>query len=33
VMPAFLAQAGLRPASVEKVNFPRIWSLSSGIKE
>jgi phosphatidylethanolamine/phosphatidyl-N-methylethanolamine N-methyltransferase len=33
VMPAFLAQAGLRPVSVEKVNFPRIWSLISCIKE
>ena len=25
-LPAFLAQAGLRPVSIEKVNFPRIWS-------
>lgn len=33
VMPAFLAQAGLRPASVEKVNFPRIWSLITCIKD
>jgi phosphatidylethanolamine/phosphatidyl-N-methylethanolamine N-methyltransferase len=32
-MPAFLAQAGLRPVSVEKVNFPRIWSLITCIKE
>lgn len=24
---AFLAQAGLRPVSIEKVNFPKIWSL------
>ena len=32
-MPAFLAQAGLRPLSVEKVNFPRIWSLISCIKD
>ena len=32
-MPAFLAQAGLRPASVEKVNFPRIWSLLTCIKD
>lgn len=24
---AFLAQARLEPASIEKVNFPRIWSL------
>lgn len=26
-LPAFLAQAELRPISIEKVNFPRIWSL------
>jgi phosphatidylethanolamine/phosphatidyl-N-methylethanolamine N-methyltransferase len=26
-LPAFLAQTGLRAASIEKVNFPRIWSL------
>ena len=32
-MPAFLAQAGLRPVSVEKVNFPRIWSLITCIKD
>jgi phosphatidylethanolamine/phosphatidyl-N-methylethanolamine N-methyltransferase len=30
---AFLAQAGLRPASIEKVNFPRIWSLITCIKD
>jgi phosphatidylethanolamine/phosphatidyl-N-methylethanolamine N-methyltransferase len=32
-MPAFLTQAGLRPVSVEKVNFPRIWFLITCIKE
>lgn len=26
-LPAFLAQTGLRAASIEKVNIPRIWSL------
>ncbi len=26
-LPAFLAQAELKPLSIEKVNFPRIWSL------
>jgi len=26
-LPAFLAQAGLEPVSIEKVNVPRIWSL------
>ena len=26
-LPAFLAQTGLRASSIEKVNFPRIWSL------
>jgi phosphatidylethanolamine/phosphatidyl-N-methylethanolamine N-methyltransferase len=26
-LPAFLAQTGLRAASIEKVNVPRIWSL------
>lgn len=26
-LPAFLAQAELAPVSIEKVNFPRIWSL------
>lgn len=32
-MPALLAQAGLRPVSVEKVNFPRMWSLITCIKD
>jgi phosphatidylethanolamine/phosphatidyl-N-methylethanolamine N-methyltransferase len=26
-LPAFLAQADLKPISIEKVNIPRIWSL------
>jgi phosphatidylethanolamine/phosphatidyl-N-methylethanolamine N-methyltransferase len=26
-LPGFLAQADLRPVSIEKVNFPKIWSL------
>lgn len=26
-LPAFLAQTGLRAASIEKVNLPKIWSL------
>ena len=26
-LPAFLAQAELRPTSIEKINYPRIWSL------
>ena len=26
-LPAFLAQAQLKPISIEKVNIPRIWSL------
>ncbi|HSK10640.1 MAG TPA: methyltransferase domain-containing protein [Vicinamibacterales bacterium] len=32
-LPAFLAQAGLQPVSIEKVNLPRIWSLVTCIKE
>lgn len=32
-LPAFLAQAGLEPVSIEKVNFPRIWSLVTCVKE
>jgi phosphatidylethanolamine/phosphatidyl-N-methylethanolamine N-methyltransferase len=32
-LPAFLAQAGLEPISIEKVNVPRIWSLVTCIKE
>jgi len=26
-LPGFLAQADLQPVSIEKVNFPKIWSL------
>jgi phosphatidylethanolamine/phosphatidyl-N-methylethanolamine N-methyltransferase len=33
VMAAFLEQSGLRPILIEKVNFPRIWSLITCIKE
>lgn len=29
---AFLAQAGLQPVCIEKVNFPRIWSLVICVK-
>jgi phosphatidylethanolamine/phosphatidyl-N-methylethanolamine N-methyltransferase len=32
-LPAFLAQAGLQPRSVEKVNVPRIWSLVTCVKD
>jgi phosphatidylethanolamine/phosphatidyl-N-methylethanolamine N-methyltransferase len=31
-LPAFLAQADLRPVSIEKVNFPKIWSLVTAVK-
>jgi phosphatidylethanolamine/phosphatidyl-N-methylethanolamine N-methyltransferase len=31
-LPAFLAQAGLKPLSIEKVNFPKIWSLVTTVK-
>ena len=31
-LPAFLAQADLRPVSIEKINIPRIWSLVTCIK-
>jgi phosphatidylethanolamine/phosphatidyl-N-methylethanolamine N-methyltransferase len=31
-LPAFLAQAELKPLSIDKVNFPRIWSLVTCIK-
>jgi len=31
-LPGFLAQAGLQPVSIEKVSFPRIWSLVTCIK-
>ncbi len=32
-LPAFLTQADLHPVSIEKVNFPRLWSLVTCIKE
>jgi phosphatidylethanolamine/phosphatidyl-N-methylethanolamine N-methyltransferase len=32
-LPAFLAQAGLRPESIEKVNAPKIWSLVTTVKQ
>ena len=31
-LPAFLAQAELRPQSIEKVNIPKLWSLVTVIK-
>jgi phosphatidylethanolamine/phosphatidyl-N-methylethanolamine N-methyltransferase len=31
-LPAFLAQAKLRPVSIEKVNVPRLWSLVTCVK-
>jgi phosphatidylethanolamine/phosphatidyl-N-methylethanolamine N-methyltransferase len=31
-LPAFLAQAELAPVSIEKVNFPKIWSLVTCVK-
>ena len=31
-LPAFLAQADLKPVSIEKINIPRIWSLVTCIK-
>jgi phosphatidylethanolamine/phosphatidyl-N-methylethanolamine N-methyltransferase len=32
-LPAFLAQSDLQPATIEKVNVPRIWSLITCIKD
>jgi len=32
-LPAFLAQAELRPISIQKVSFPRIWSLVTCVKD
>jgi phosphatidylethanolamine/phosphatidyl-N-methylethanolamine N-methyltransferase len=32
-LPGFLAQAALKPISVQKVSFPRIWSLVTFIKD
>ncbi len=31
-LPAFLAQAGLEPVSIERVNVPKIWSLVTCLK-
>ena len=31
-LPGFLAQADLQPVSIQKVNFPKIWSLVTCIK-
>lgn len=31
-LPAFLAQADLKPVSIEKVNIPKIWSLVTCVK-
>jgi phosphatidylethanolamine/phosphatidyl-N-methylethanolamine N-methyltransferase len=32
-LPGFLAQADLQPISIEKVNFPKIWSLVTCVKD
>ena len=32
-LPGFIAQADLRPVSVQKVSFPRIWSLVTCVKD
>lgn len=32
-LPGFLAQAELKPVSIEKVNIPRLWSLVTCIKD
>jgi phosphatidylethanolamine/phosphatidyl-N-methylethanolamine N-methyltransferase len=32
-LPAFLAQAELKPVSIQKVNVPRIWSLVTCLKQ
>jgi len=32
-LPAFLAQADLKPVSIDKVNVPRIWSLVTCVKD
>jgi phosphatidylethanolamine/phosphatidyl-N-methylethanolamine N-methyltransferase len=32
-LPAFLAQAGLAPITIEKVNAPRIWSLVTCVND
>lgn len=32
-LPAFLAQADLKPVSIEKINIPKIWSLVTCVKD
>jgi phosphatidylethanolamine/phosphatidyl-N-methylethanolamine N-methyltransferase len=32
-LPGFIAQADLKPVSIEKVSFPRIWSLVTCVKD
>jgi phosphatidylethanolamine/phosphatidyl-N-methylethanolamine N-methyltransferase len=32
-LPAFLAQADLKPVTIEKVNVPKIWSLVTCVKD
>jgi phosphatidylethanolamine/phosphatidyl-N-methylethanolamine N-methyltransferase len=32
-LPAFLAQADLKPVSIAKVNIPKIWSLVTCVKD
>ena len=32
-LPAFLAQAGLEPIAIEKVNVPKNWSLVTCLKD
>ena len=32
-LPAFVAQAELKPVSVDKVNVPRIWTLVTCVKD
>ena len=32
-LPAFLAQAELHPVSIEKVNFPKMWTLVTVVKD
>ena len=32
-LPGFLAQADLQPISIKKVNFPRLWSLVTCLKD
>lgn len=32
-LPAFLAQAELKPVSIEKINIPKIWSLVTCVKD